>query len=160
MNTIGKIIPHEEALLPETTFAESRIIILIVEDNEFENAIIKKQIQLLLDSGRMPSDFEIELISYMDGRGCMNDLRAGVFEKSVIIAFLDYYLQKGITGFDLFRVINSLNAANKSIFMTQSNEYKLWVRLSKTKAYALIHKDELTPLKCRDLLEKIFSEMF
>ena len=138
-----------------TLKTKKRIKILVMEDSEFYNAFITRQIKLVLDSIGYFHDLEFELIPYMDVNYCVSDIKSNRFNGAMTIAFLDYYLSQGINGLTLSKMIKSISKKNKVVLFTQSDDFNLWKKLKNSQALACLHKHEFTASKCRAILEKV-----
>ena len=155
METLQKIPGSKLKIHPATVKMRGKIKIVIVEDNEFYNAIIKKQIELLINSIGFSPAFELELLPYLDVNYCVSDIKLQRFKGAFVIAFLDYYLKTGINGLQLTKMIKSVNRFNKVIIFTQSRDFKLWRKLKRSPAEECLYKDESTPFACKYILERL-----
>ena len=146
---------EKEKIHPAAQKVKGKIKIMVVEDSEFYNAIITRQIQRVLNSIDKLRDTEFELIRYLDVNYCVTDIQSNKFDGVMTIAFLDHYLSQAMNGLKLSKMIKSINKTNKVILLTQSNDFNLWKKLRRSQGLESLHKDEFTPSKCRDILEKI-----
>lgn len=155
METLNAEMEEKLNIHPDSMKVKEKIKILVMEDSEFYNAFITRQIKLVLDSIGYFHDLEFELIPYMDVNYCVSDIKSNRFNGAMTIAFLDYYLSQGLNGLKLSKMIKSISKRNKVVLFTQSDDFNLWKKLRSSQALACLHKHEFTTSKCRDILEKI-----
>lgn len=93
--------------------------ILIVEDNEFFNKMLTKQIEHYTSILGMEKNCRFEIQSYTSAGDCLRNLR-----NDTDIAFVDYYLGDGLTGADIAKEIKEKCWDCKVIIMSQVKNMK------------------------------------
>ncbi|MBN3034927.1 MAG: response regulator [Bacteroidales bacterium] len=74
------------------------------------------------------------------------------------IAFLDYWLEKDLTGLDVLLRIKKMYPYTQVIFLTASDDVNIAVNTMKNGAYDYIVKGETAFIRIRHLLKKISDE--
>lgn len=76
------------------------IRIVIIEDNEFYNQLLTRQLKNYIEPIADDNRFYFEINSYTNPFDCLRNLKS-----DTDIAFIDYYLGDSVTGIDIMKTI-------------------------------------------------------
>lgn len=93
--------------------------IVILEDSDFFNSLLTRQLEQFTKMLELERNCRFEIQSFTSVADCMRN-----FKNDTDIAFIDYYLGNGITGFDVLKKIKQRGGDCKVIIMSQAKNIK------------------------------------
>lgn len=131
------------------------INVLLVEDNEYYNDLLS---QVLKSSERFiqgRADQQLMFYSFTDHRECIRKIRSGELNLDDTIAFVDYYLGKGINGGHLIKILKDANRDTTAILISQSKDVVEKTMVNHHDYFVV--KDETAPALCLLHLEQFIE---
>lgn len=110
--------------------------IVVLDDSEFYNKMLSKQLEYYLDELSMDYGIKYDLKSYVNSKDCLRNLKA-----DTDIAFLDYYLGDGVTGSDVMKIIKEKCTNCRVVILSQLRNIKTATLSIKEGALDFIYKD-------------------
>lgn len=93
--------------------------IVVLEDSEFFNNLLTRQLEQYTSMLAMERNCRFEIQSYTSPADCLRNLK-----NNTDIAFVDYYLGNGVTGFDVLKKIRQKCWDCKVIIISQAKNLK------------------------------------
>lgn len=137
-----------------------KISILVVEDNEYFNAILTHELDIYARDLQIIRDFHYEIVNFTNVKKCIEAIKENKFGHTQVIAFVNYYLGDGINGAMVMKKLLAQNPENKVIIMSQTQNGKISGENKNLGAYEFIFKNNDAPFKCCLVLEQIISSNF
>ena len=137
---------------------KNSINVLVVEDNEYYNKLLSSTLRQSILSQRRKWDFKYKLHSFTDGDECISKIKSREFSDSDSIAFIGYYLGKGINGTHIIKILKELSVSTTIILLSQSKSVK--EELSPDIYDYFVLKDKSAPALCCLCLEQYLDNKF
>ncbi|MBA3899596.1 MAG: hypothetical protein H0X62_05180 [Bacteroidetes bacterium] len=133
---------------------QKQIKIVILEDSEFYNSILTKQIrsftEVLAESGKVAFDIQ----SYTYAQDCLRNLK-----EDVNIVFSDYYLGNGTNASDVLKQVKEICGNCQFVVLSQTEDESIVQKLIDNGAFAVLHKDrDALPKSCM-IIEDILAKL-
>lgn len=125
--------------------------IVVLEDNEFYNRLLTKQLQNYTDIIAAQKNYDFEIASYIHAVDCLANLN-----KDTDIAFVDYYLGD-ITGLEIIKKIKEKSPDCKIIIISQVRNVKTTRSTIAEGALEYIFKDHNALARSCFILEDIIN---
>lgn len=93
--------------------------IVVLEDSEFFNSLLTKQLEDYTNMLALERNCIFEIQSYTSPNDCIRNLK-----NNIDIAFVDYYLGNGVTGFDMLKKIREKCKDCKVVIISQVKNIK------------------------------------
>ena len=126
--------------------------IVILEDSEFFNELLTRQIEHYADILAMEKNCRFEIQSYTSENDFIRNLK-----NDTDIAFVDYYLGNGITGSDMIKKIRERCWDCKVVIVSQVRNIKTISIPLKDETIDFVFKDNNALPKCCFILEDIVN---
>lgn len=117
--------------------------ILVLDDSEFYNMLLTRQLENFTETLKLDHDLEFEIQSYTNVEECLAKMKPDTH-----IAFVDYYLGKGITGSDVIKKLKQKCRNCKVIIISQNYSIKTALKTITEGAIEFILKDREALSKC------------
>jgi DNA-binding NtrC family response regulator len=127
--------------------------IVVLEDNEFYNSMLTRQIKGHTDEMHDELGYDFEIDSYTSSTDCMRNLKA-----DTDIAILDYYLGESKNAMDILKVIKDKCKDCKIIIISQFKNLKTYYQTLNEGAYHFIFKDRSALEKSCTVIDDIVNE--
>jgi CheY-like chemotaxis protein len=124
--------------------------IVIVEDNEFYNSMLTKQLDSCATKLRKTNNYTYEIHSYTSVKDCLRNLT-----RDVNVAFLDYYLGDGITALDVMDAIKEKCDDCKVVVFSRTENELITKQIIANGALEFLAKDKNAFLQSGHILEDI-----
>lgn len=131
-----------------TTQKKKKYRIVVVDDSEFYNMLLTRQLENYTMGIQLESDMDFSIESYTSAETCMAKIK-----DDINIAFVDYYLGNGVTGSDVMRKIKQRSRNCKVIILSQTYSIKTALKTITEGAVEFILKDKLALSKCCFLVD-------
>jgi len=132
---------------------QSRFKIVIVEDNEFYNNLLTRQLKNYTDEIARDKGFEFDIQSYTNASDCIRNLTP-----DTDIAIVDYYLGEGKNALDMLKIIQQKCPGCRVVVMSQVKNMKTSFETLNEGAYTFIYKDRDALMQSCYLVEDIINE--
>lgn len=133
-----------------------RIInVLVVEDNDYYNDLLVKTLKTARIAPEPEHKCHITINPFTDSMQCISKIRAGTFDNSDIIAFVDYYMGDGITGSHIIRLLKKHYHYSHVIMLSQSKAVS--GKECSSMHDFFVFKDAHAPALCRLYLEQFIE---
>ena len=129
--------------------------IIVLEDSEFFNNMLTKQIDYFTSILAMEKNCRFEIQSCVSTTDFLRNLK-----HETDIAFVDYYLENGITGADMIEKIKEQCWDCKVVVISQEKNIRNTVMSSIDEGVDFVFKDLQSLPKCCFILEDIFNGRF
>ena len=126
--------------------------ILVVEDNEFYNSMLTKQLDNRARRMKEFEDYIFEIHSYTSVKDCLRNLKA-----DTNIAFLDYYLGEGITALDVMKVLKKKCDQCKVVVFSRTENEMITKQIIEGGALEFLAKNKNAFLESGHILEDIIA---
>jgi DNA-binding NtrC family response regulator len=110
--------------------------ILVLEDNEIFNDLLSKQLEQYTSSLAMHKSCLFDIQSFTSSSDCLRNLK-----NDTDIAFVDYYLENGVTGSDILKKIKEKCWDCKVIIISRVKSSKTSITAISEGAMDFIFKD-------------------
>lgn len=127
--------------------------IVVLEDNEFYNNILTRQVKNYTDELAIAKGFSFNIDSYTNANDCIRNLKA-----DTDIAIIDYYLGQSKNALDILKVIKEKCEHCKVIVISQFKNLKTYYQTLNEGAYHFIFKDREALAKSCVIIEDIINE--
>ena len=134
------------------------INVLVVEDNEYFNNLLSKILQQSNHSTGFKGKCRVMLYSFTDSLECIRKIKSGDLMKHDTIAFVDYYMGKGVNGAHIIKLLKEQNTGTMAVLLSQSKGVE--VKSSLAQPDYIVMKDNLAPALCRLYLEQFIENKF
>lgn len=111
--------------------------IAILDDSDFYNRIITKQLESYTKGLSLEKNFEFNIESYAHADDFIRNLK-----DDIDIAFVDYYLGSGVTGFDVLQLIKKKCNDCKVVIISQARNELTTIKTLSNGAAGFIFKDK------------------
>jgi CheY-like chemotaxis protein len=129
-----------------------QIKIVILEDNEFYNAVLTKQLQNFTEGISHFKKIHFDIQSFTYAQDCIRNLK-----EDVDIVFSDYYLGNGVTASDVLEQIKNSCIECKFVVLSQTSDEIIIQGLLNKGAFAVLHKDKDSLSKSCMVIEEILD---
>ncbi len=126
--------------------------VIVLEDNNFYNNILTRQLQNYVENIAMEKHFSFEIQSYTSASDCIRNLKP-----ETDIAFIDYYLN-GSNAIEVMRKIQKRCDDCKIIILSQIKNIKTSLQTLSEGASDFISKDRNTLARCCYIFEEIINQ--
>ncbi len=130
---------------------QKKFKIVVLEDNEFYNRLLTKQLQNYTDIISAQKNYNFEINSYLHAVDCLTNLK-----EDTDIAFVDFYLDN-ITGLEVIRKIKEKSPDCKIIIISQVHNVKTSQNTISEGALEYIFKDRNALARSCFILEDIIN---
>lgn len=127
--------------------------IIVLEDNEFYNTILTRQIKNHTSGMELGNDFSFDIESYTNANDCLRNLKS-----DTDIAIVDYYLGDSKNALDILKAIKAKCNNCKVIIISQFKNIKTYYQTLNEGAYHFIFKDRNALSKSCFAVEDIINE--
>lgn len=127
--------------------------IVVLEDNEFYNNLLTKQLKNYTEEMALDKDCSFEIESYTNANDCLRN-----FKSDTDIAIIDYYLGESKNGSDILKAIKEKCSTCKVIVISQFQNIKTYYQTLNEGAYHFIFKDRDALAKSCIVIEDIVNE--
>lgn len=125
--------------------------IIVLEDNEFYNRLLTKQLQNYTDIISAQKNYSFEINSYLHTVDCLTNLK-----EDTDIAFVDFYLDN-ITGLEVIKKIKEKSPDCKIIIISQVQNVNTTRNTISEGAFEYIFKDRNALARSCFILEDIIN---
>jgi DNA-binding NtrC family response regulator len=126
--------------------------IVVLEDNEFYNSMLTKQLDFCAKQLEGTNDFNYDITSYTSVKDCLRNLK-----EDTNIAFLDYYLGEGITAMDVLKEMKKKNPDCKVIVISRIDNEQITKDIITNGALEFLVKNKNAFLLSGRILEDIIT---
>jgi len=127
--------------------------IVILEDNEFYNNILTRQIKNYTDELSKDRGYVFEIDSYTNAKDCLKNLK-----QDTDIAIIDYYLGESKNALDILKTVKEKCIDCKVIIISQFKNVKTYIQTLNEGAYHFIIKDQNALTKSCVVIEDIIND--
>ena len=127
--------------------------IVVVEDNEFYNNILTRQLKNFTEGLAIDRGLSFEIDSYTNAHDFLRNLK-----KETDIAILDYYLGDSLNGAEILKAIKKKCEHCKVVIISQLKNIKTYYQTLNEGAYHFIHKDRNALSNSCTVVEDIINE--
>jgi len=127
--------------------------IIILEDNEFYNNLLTRQLKNYTDAIAMDKGYDIDIESYTNASDCIRNLKP-----DTDVAILDYYLGDSKNAMDILKVIKQKSPNCKVVIISQVRNIKTSFETLNEGAYTFIYKDRDALMQACMFVEDILNE--
>lgn len=131
---------------------QSQFKIVILEDNDFYNHLLTRQLQNYTDAIAEDKGYEFDIQSYTNPSDCIRNLKP-----DTDVAILDYYLGDS-NGLDMLRVIKDKAPDCRVVIISQVKNMKTSFETLNEGAFTFIYKDRDALVQSCHLVEDIVNE--
>jgi hypothetical protein len=131
------------------------INVLLMEDNKYYNDLLSKALKSSTRFLRSSVEFNLEFYSFTDHRKCIRKIRSGALNRHDTIAFVDYYLGKGVNGDHIIKILKEANRDATAILISQSRAVEGKSRVNHHDYFVV--KDATAPALCLLHLEQFIE---
>jgi DNA-binding NtrC family response regulator len=131
----------------------NKIKIIVVEDNEFYNSMLSRQLEYSAKALKDYKAYDYEILSYTSVKDCLRNI-----SDDINIAFLDYYLGEGFTAFDVMEKIKEKCPKCKIIIISRTEDELTASKLISNGAMEFLAKDKNAFLQSGYILEDIIRK--
>jgi DNA-binding NtrC family response regulator len=125
--------------------------IVILEDNEFFNRLLTRNIQNFTEELGHDKNCEFEIQSFTNARDCLANIKP-----ETDLAFIDYYLDS-TTALELLGKLKEKCEKCKIIIISQIDNLKTAYQTILEGAYEFIKKDQMALPRTNDIIEDLVS---
>ncbi len=129
--------------------------IAVLDDSDFYNRIITKQLESYTQGLSIEKNFDFNIESYAHADDFIRNLK-----DDIDIAFVDYYLGSGVTGFDVLQIINKKCKHCKVVIISQARNELTTIKTLSNGASAFILKDKNALAKTCFFVEHEINKKF
>ncbi|HYG15899.1 MAG TPA: response regulator [Bacteroidia bacterium] len=126
--------------------------IIVLEDNEFYNRLLTKQLKNYTDVISAQKNYGFEIQSYTNPADCLNNLK-----EDTDLAFVDFYLGNSVTGLELIKQIKEKSPNCKIVIISQVRSVKTAFHTLAEGALEYIFKDSNALARSCFILEDIIN---
>lgn len=134
------------------------INVLVVEDNKYYNEMLSTALRQTIVSKKGQRDFRYNLLSFTDAGECITRIKSSKFPGTDSIAFVDYYLGKGINGTHVIKILKELPVSTTIVLISQSKSVRGKIYEGTYDYFVL--KDKSAPALCCLCLEQYLDNKF
>jgi CheY-like chemotaxis protein len=132
--------------------------VLVVEDNEYYNNLIFNALQQSTHFVKRKMKYKLVLHSFVDSSDCMKKIESREFIDNDVVAFVDYNMDKGISGAQIIRLLKKENSNTLAILLSQSRSVEERSIQNNYDFYVI--KDTFAPALCRLYLDQYIENKF
>lgn len=126
-----------------------------MEDSKYYNDLLSRVLRSSIRSVRGNTYCQIEFFSFTEYQKCIRKIKSGDLDRNDTIAFVDYYLGKGVNGDHIIKILKEANRNTTAILISQSKEVA--GRSSVNHHDYFIVKDATAPAFCLLHLEQFIE---
>jgi hypothetical protein len=126
--------------------------ILLLEDNEYYNGLLLQELKNCGKDDRFSQNFRFMFHSFIDAGELIMRLKSRDFNDNYSIAFIDYYLGRGINGSHIIKMLKEQSAKTTIVLISQSKS--VINRIDPSSYDYFVTKDNSTAALCRLCLEQ------
>jgi CheY-like chemotaxis protein len=126
--------------------------IVVLEDNEFYNSMLTKQLDYCAKKYEVVHDYVYDITSFTSPKDCLRNLK-----EDINIAFLDYYLGDGITAMDVIKEIKKKSPDCKIIVFSRLENEQITNDIIANGALEFLVKDKNAFIQSGHILEDIVT---
>ncbi len=145
-------VPAEKKEQKENTM-QNQFKIIILEDNDFYNNLLTRQLQNYTDAIAEDKGYEIEIQSYTNASDCIRNLKP-----DTDVAIVDYYLGDSKNALDMLKVIKEKSPDCKVVVISQVRNIKTSFETLNEGAFTFIYKDRDALMNSCHLVEDVINE--
>lgn len=127
--------------------------IVILEDNDFYNNLLTRQLQNYTDAIAEDKGYEFEIQSFTNASDCIRNLKP-----DTDVAIVDYYLGESKNALDIIKVVKQKCPGCKVIVISQVKNMKTSFETVNEGAMTFIYKDRDALMQSCVLVEEILNE--
>lgn len=127
--------------------------IVILEDNEFYNNLLTRQLQNYTNAIAEDKGYTIEIQSYTNAFDCLRNMK-----EDTDVALVDYYLGESKNGLDVLKLIKQKCPACRVVIMSQVKNMKTSFETLNEGAFTFIYKDRDALMEACHLVEDVLNE--
>ena len=139
-------------ILNKNTNSMKTYNIVVVEDNEFYNTLLTKQLDFCAKKYEASDDINYQITSYTSVKDCMRNLRA-----DTNVAFLDYYLGDGFTALDVLKEIKIKSPDCKVVVFSRIENEEITKEIIANGALEFLAKNKNAFVLSSRILEDIIT---
>jgi CheY-like chemotaxis protein len=128
------------------------INILVVEDNEYFNNLLLKELKQCIHNKWITADYRYIFQSYTDPVDLISRIKSNYFRDNSSIAFIDYYLGPRVNGSQIIKMLKEQTGDISIVLLSHSKSVRDQVS-SKNYDYFILKDNSATAL-CRLCLEQ------
>ncbi|MDF1570569.1 MAG: hypothetical protein P1P82_03020 [Bacteroidales bacterium] len=135
--------------------------VLIFEDDHYYNNLLAKRLNDLNHNPKINLNYQLRIRQVFDPGHFLEEADPVLEKDRQTIAFIDYYLGRGITGTELSGKLLEMNETVKIIILSQSEEVIHRLRNAKPRnnMYTSLVKYEHTPEMCSIIVENYLKNL-
>lgn len=127
--------------------------IVIVEDNEFYNHLLTRQLQNYTDAIAEDKGYVFDIQSYTNASDCLRNMK-----EDTDVALVDYYLGDSTNGLEIMKQIKEKSPGCRVVIISQVKNMKTSFETLNEGAFTFIYKDRDALLEACHLIEDVLNE--
>lgn len=131
---------------------KKKINVLVIEDNEYYNQLLTKALKQSIHILQPKGNFQLVLHSFTNSLDCLQKIRSRDLVNNDTIAFVDYYMNHGVNGDHIIKLLREQNSETMVVLLSQSKSIEEKSRLKNGNFF--IRKDSSAPALCCLYLEQ------
>jgi DNA-binding NtrC family response regulator len=127
--------------------------IVVLEDNEFYNTLLSRQLENYTSAIAEDKGYDIEIQSYTNPSDCIRNIK-----EDTDVAIVDYYLGDNKNGLEVLRQIKQKSPDCRVVIISQVENMKTSFETLNEGAFTFIYKDRDALMEVCHLVEDVLNE--
>jgi CheY-like chemotaxis protein len=131
------------------------INVLVMEDNEYYNSLLTKALKQSIHTLQPTEKYKLVLHSFTNSLECIRKIKSSDLVKNDTIAFVDYYMNNGVNGAHIIKLLKEQNNDTMVILLSHSRAVAEKSKLNNHNFF--VSKDSSAPALCCLYLEQFIE---